>query len=83
MAGVGSPHIGPKAWGTARLEQGMVIVEEASVGADSLIFLTVQRGGLGGAVAMPYVSAKFPGSGFVISSLSDRDTSVVAWLVIG
>jgi hypothetical protein len=81
VSGIGTPATGIRAWGTARLNTGMAAVEAPALLGTSIIVLAIQEAG--GTIAMPYVSSRAAGQGFVISSLSDRDTSLVAWLIIG
>jgi len=81
VSGIGSPFTGPRASGTVQLQAGAATVSEPSVTAESVIFLTIQ--GAAGDPALPYVASRTPGTGFVISSLSNRDASTVGWLIIG
>ncbi len=66
--------------GLAVLAAGRAVVAAPAVTALSLIFLTPQPGA--SPLALPYVSAVTPGTGFTISSLSLLDTAAVAWFVI-
>lgn len=66
--------------GTATLALGTVTVSAPAVTANSLIFLTPQPGTL--PLALPWVSAITPGTGFTISSLSATDTAKVGWLIV-
>ena len=66
--------------GQATLVAGTVTVATNKVTANSRIFLTRQStGGTAGDVA---VTTKTAGTSFVITSLSNLDTSTVAWLII-
>lgn len=66
--------------GTATLVLGTVTVAAPSVTANSLIFLTPQSGAA--PLALPYVSALTPGTGFTITSLNLTDTAKVGWLIV-
>jgi hypothetical protein len=74
-------HTHTMAHGIAVLALGRVTVAAPQVTADSVIMLTVQS--LGGTLGLPYVSARTPGTGFQIGSLSLLDSSTVAWTIIG
>lgn len=75
-------------WGTAALEHGAAVVQIPDkftpnpdpAGGGALIFLTVQQAR--GTAAAVYVSDR-TASQFTIASLSERDTSLVGWLIIG
>jgi hypothetical protein len=80
----GCDRLGPQAdngrSGTATLVLGTVTVAASLADADSLIFLTPQAGAT--PLALPYVSAVTPGTGFTITSLSLTDTAKIGWLII-
>lgn len=63
--------------GVATLVGGTVTVANASVTANSRIFLSTQSPG--GAVGHPYVSARTAGTSFTITSTSGTDTSTIAY----
>jgi len=66
--------------GTATLAAGTVTVSTTAVTANSRIQLTAQNtGGTPGALR---VSARTAGTSFTITSTSNTDTSLVAWLLI-
>lgn len=66
--------------GTAILAGGTATVNTTLVTANSRIFLTAQStGGTPGALR---VSARTPGTSFVITSTSATDTSTVAWHIV-
>jgi len=73
-------HVDAGHAGTATLVLGTVAVAAPAVTANSLIFITVQPGAT--PLALPYVSAKTPGTGFTITSLSLTDTATVAWWIV-
>ena len=63
--------------GTATLVAGTVTVPNASVTANSRIFLTTQTPG--GTAGFLVVSARTPGTSFTILSSNALDTSIVAF----
>lgn len=73
-------HVDSGRAGTATLALGTKVVSAPVVTANSLIFLTPQSGTA--PLALPYVSAVTPGTGFTITSLSLTDTATIAWLII-
>lgn len=66
--------------GTATLSLGAAVVAAPLVTANSVIMLTPQPGPT--PLALPWVSARTPGTGFTISSLNVTDASVVAWMIV-
>lgn len=75
-------------WGTAELEHGAAVVKipdkftpnPSPADGRGMIFLTIQQAR--GQAAAVYVSDR-TASQFTIASLSERDTSLVGWLIIG
>ena len=67
--------------GTATLAAGTVTVAAPQVTASSVILLTPQPGTA--PLALPWVSARTPGTGFTVTSLNVADTATVGWEVIG
>jgi hypothetical protein len=72
-------------FGTAVLDHGAAVVQvpdkfTPAQGSSALIMLTTQQAR--GAAAAVYVSDR-TASQFTISSLSERDVSLVGWLIIG
>lgn len=66
--------------GSATLVAGTVTINTSKVTAVSRIFPAHQSPG--GTLGALYVSARTPGTSFVITSLSGSDTSVVAWHIV-
>ncbi len=66
--------------GTATLSSGTAVVNNASVAADSRIYLTIQSPS--GTVGVPYISARSVGTSFTITSTNGADASTVAWLMV-
>jgi hypothetical protein len=67
--------------GTATLVAGTATVAAPQVTASSVIQVTPQPGTA--PLALPWVSAKTPGTGFVVTSLNVADVAVVGWEVVG
>jgi hypothetical protein len=67
--------------GTATLAAGAATVAAPQVTSASVIMLTPQPGTA--PLALAYVSAKTPGTGFTITSLNVADASTMGWEVIG
>lgn len=67
--------------GVATLAAGTVTVANASVTAQSRIFLTIQSAN-GGTVGQIYINGISPGVGFTIASTSILDTSIIAYQII-
>lgn len=68
--------------GVATLVDGTKTVTTSRVTANSRIFLTVQALGTVTAPEAVAVTARTPGTSFVITSADVTDTSVVAWLIV-
>ncbi len=65
--------------GTATLVGGTVTIPNASVTANSRIFLTIQSLGTVITPSALGITARTPGASFTISSSASTDTSTVAW----
>jgi len=63
--------------GKSTLIAGSVTVLNAAIDADTIVFLTNNQNS--GTVGSLYISARTPGTSFVISSTSGADTSLVGW----
>lgn len=66
--------------GAATLVGGVATVTTAAVTANSMIFLS--NSGAAGTLGILAVSARTPGTSFVITSLNVLDTSVVSWMLL-
>lgn len=74
------PSGGNNITGTCTLILGTCTVSNTSVTAASIILLTEQNNS--GALGTPSISARTPGTSFVITSTSPTDTSLVGYLII-
>jgi hypothetical protein len=72
---------GSNTWvGTATLTSGSALVNNTTITANSLIFLTTQT--VGGTPGALYIGAKTAATSFAVSSSSNTDTSTFAYFII-
>ncbi len=82
MGNIGTQDIPAFTTGTGTLSSGTVVISNAAVTSNSMIFLTDTTNSLTNMGALT-VSAKVAGTNFTVKSLNVLDTSTFNYMIVG